>query len=168
MTYPFVDLKEAVKAPHEVPLTSVVAFGGIPESPNNQWTPMKVHTALLDAVGQGSLLTFMNPKDRTRFYFAGKAVEDGHLWATRSIFITLLFSGIPRSFREALAYSNRFHLSWQERECELVMVTAQGSLRDWRKFLSHREDPAFKASHREIMIEAYQTLVAAGVSRDLL
>ena len=166
--YPFQDLKEAIKNPSDVNEVSVVAFGGIPECEDKHWDPQEVGVYIHNAIGQGSLITFMNPKDRNRDYFAEKAIEDKHFWALRTLYITVLFSDIPQSFRESLAFSRRFHISWQEKEYDTVMVTAQGSLRDWRKFLDHRFDGAFKLEHRHIMVHTHTVLREAGVPESVL
>lgn len=156
----FVDLQQALKTKFvETPVVGIASVGG--RVVGEGWMPTltEARDIVTAAIGQGSLLTFNNPKERTRLYLGDRALADGHLWALRSFHLGLLFTNVPRSFREALAFCGRFHLSWQESEdVKPIVVLAHGSLRDWKKYVAHREDKAFKAEHRELLYEAWDVL----------
>ena len=137
-----------------LPPCSISAIGGIPIS-EEEWAPdqHRLRIMCFAALGEGSLLTFGNPKRRSRQEYGDKALKEKHLWALRTFYLTFFFADAPEAFRLDVAYSRKFHMSWQEKTAPgmPIVFTAQGSLREWSKFLSHHEDTSFGASTREWM-----------------
>lgn len=126
------------------------AIGGRVVSDDFSPENIEIRKICLEAIGEGSIVTFGNPKNRSRIEYAKKAFSDNHLWALRTFHLTFLYVNSPEQFRLDMAYCRRFHLSWQEKVNDGIPIifTAQGSLRDWKKFLSHSDDLSFSSDTR--------------------
>jgi len=119
------------------------------EDPKHHFSQIRGKT--VQNLGMGSILTFGNPKDRSLVYFAYKALDEKELWALRASYITVFYYDVPRTFREAVAYDRRFHLSWSEVERDHTYFTAHSSIYHWWKFLKHKDDSSFREEHRDLM-----------------
>lgn len=125
----------------------ITAFGG---------RPIKGDEDLLECLGESALLTYLNPKDKTRQELGHKCIQLGHDWAMHWCNVTLTFFGFRPEVQLAWARDKRFWLSWSERTEHVWSAT--GSCKDWIRYTNHGDDASFTPTVRQAMREARSCL----------
>jgi len=146
--------KDSIK----IPQVSIIHYGGtcVTSDSSDELHSRLMRTELMRTIGLGSVLTCGNPNMRELKEFAEIALESKELWALRTYYVTMMFYDIPRCFRDAVAYSRRFHLQWSVRNMDWIYFSAQANAYDWWKFLCHKDDLSFPKKHRVIMTTAWE------------
>lgn len=141
------DLAEVVKAhragepwPEGVWIT---AFGG---------RPIRGDEDLLECLGESALLTYLNPKGRSRRDLGALCMNLGHDWCGHWVNLTLTFFGYLPAVQHAWTRDRRFWISWSE--ATDAVWSATGSIKDWKRYTSHSDDPSFCGEVRAAMRDA--------------
>jgi hypothetical protein len=146
------DMSQWPKRPeHDV---SVVAVGGFPVVS----LPYDWKRRLKEGFGQGAVLTFGNPNQKSLVELADMCGQRGHLWWMGVLSMTWLVCGEPAVELE-IGRSGLGHLSWQEN-----VPGWHSNAPDWlhaflvcfdlntaRKYFKHADDPDFKPSVRRVL-----------------
>lgn len=140
----------AVEMHEEGRRAEVTAIGGFPaHMMPDSWS---IETCL----GESSLLTYMNPRGKSRAALGAQAIDKGHMWAGHWINLSITFWEHQRA-EIALARDKRFWISWSERSD--YVFTATGSINEWTRYLAHHDDPSFSRFARAAMIDARDALI---------
>ncbi len=143
---------DLAKWPESTETVSLVAVGGIPVNR----LPTDWKDALKEGFGQGAVLTFGNPKRKTLAELATMCAAKDHLWWLGGLTLTFLIDSEPEVELE-IARAGVAHLSWRE-VGQPGQFLACFDVRELRKYVRHRKDPAFKACVRSVLGELDQAL----------
>lgn len=111
-----------------------------------------IKNAIISAIGASAVLTFTNKNNRTLDYLGQLCLDKNELWAYHWINCTFVFSGFDSNVELSFARDTRFKLSWPIEKVHTGKVfAATGSLKDFIKYESHKNDPSFDNSTREAM-----------------
>lgn len=141
----------------------IVAISGFPIKRNEnifEWcgsevSIIKLSDLIKQGLGSSALLTFMNKSKLSTSSLGDICIEKNHDWAYRWITLSLLFVGLSPEVELAFSRDCSFLMSWPVTTVPTgKLFIANGSLKDWIKFLFHFNDKDLNGATREAMIQA--------------
>jgi len=160
-----------------LPPVSIVGIGGFPIKKKGDdffllgsvINPDTFRDHIVDALGQSAILTYLNPKNRTREEFGERCLKDDHLWALNAIPISICFAGYSPFVELSFGRDGSFMKgeSWVESSIESGprIFTVNGSIKTWQKYTKYRNDPSFREEMRNCLKEVF--FVLNGLSKDI-
>lgn len=143
----------------KIPNVSVCAIGGFPlqyryndkkfyllSTPVTEET---LRTELCKSLGLSGMLTYANKSDLTLEEMGEKCIELNHYWGLNFITVTLLFNNPHPDVRMAFLRDKRFYESWTVGDDRVFAMT--GTIKDFKKFISNKNDKTFDKSTREML-----------------
>ena len=150
-----------------LPRVSLSAVGGFPFIRKDgclTWcdavaTQERLRRNIAEALGVSAVLTFTNKNSKTLAQLNDICLSRKHLWGLHWITATLVFARHSLAVQMAFARDTRFYLSWVE-ETQLTgqVFAVTGNLKEWYRYLSHRDDKSFDPATRLAMSEAHRVL----------
>lgn len=151
---------------HKVPNISLYAVGGFQIQKkdesfyllNEELTASVLANILKKSIGVSGMLTYTNKSKLTSLELGNKCCELKHLWAENWIMLSFLIC-VPNSKRIELSIlrDKNFYESWIEttEQDELKVFGITGSLKQFKKFISHRNDLSFDKNTRIFMNQMF-------------
>ena len=72
-----------------------------------------------------------------------------HYWGLNFITVTLLFNNVHPNIRKAFLRDRKFYESWTIGDDRVFALT--GSIKDFKKFISNKDDKSFDKETRDIL-----------------
>lgn len=152
-----------------LPTASITALGGFPFEKHRDkvfiWngqnfsSAQDVRKVILKALGQSAILTYTNPKHRFLDSLGEMCLEKKHLWGLHWINMSITLAGHAPEVELAFARDTRFMLSWPIRSNPSgIVFTATAGLKEWLKYVEHRNDMSFDAATRKAMSDCHELL----------
>lgn len=152
------NFNDNIELASKLPSISISAIGGFPISEDNgefYWLNNKLSEDFLkysitESLGQSGILTFANKSNLSNYELGKKCLSLGHNWGFNWITISILFVGYNEDVEKSLLRNNTFYQSWIANN-NIPIYVMNGSLKDFKKFISNKDDKSFDINTRKAM-----------------
>ena len=142
----------------DLPKVSLYAVGGFPITVRdgkaslmgNNITAGSLRANINQALGLSAVFTYSNKSELAIEQLGNMCKELGHFWGYNFITLSFLFANVDAAVELSLLRNNTFYESWVVKGYKGVFGMT-GSLKDFKKFVSNKDDKSFDAPTREIM-----------------
>lgn len=120
---------------------------------NNKIDVDFIQTNLKEAIGLSGIMTFMNKSNLTLLELGNICNNLSHLWCLNWIELSFLIS-VPNSKEVELSLlrDKHFYESWTVgKNNNEIIFTMTGSIKDFKKFISNKNDESFDIPTRNFM-----------------
>ncbi len=152
-----IEFKYAATHLQSIPIVSIYAIGGFPieiinDIPHLLGVPINkdfLSLQIKKSLGLSGMLTYLNKSNFSLEEMGDKCKELNHFWGYNFITISFLFSGVNPKVELSFLRNNTFYESWIIGSNKLFGMT--GTIKDFKKFISNKDDKSFDIETREIM-----------------
>lgn len=108
-----------------------------------------------ESVGISGVLTYVNKSKLSLMDMGNKCYELKHLWAENWLMLSFLVSA-PEKVELSILRDKNFYESWIETNQDGIKTFGiTGSIKSFKKFMSHRFDETFDVDTRNFMINLF-------------
>jgi hypothetical protein len=141
----------------KLPKVSLYAIGGFPITIRNEIPYLidkfisreSIVVEINKALGLSGMLTYSNKSNFSLGEMGNKCKELEHFWGYNFITLSFLFANVDPIVELSFLRNNTFFQSWIVGNNTIYGMT--GSIKDFKKFISNKDDKSFDLATREIM-----------------
>lgn len=149
----------------KLPKISICSIGGFPVNEidgnyywlNNKITDQFLKDSVLESLGLSGMLTFANKSNLSNKDLGKKCIDLGHNWGFNWITIGVLFVGYDEAVEKSFLRNNTFYQSWIANN-NIPIYIMNGSLKDFKKFISNKNDKSFDVYTRQAMSDVHDVI----------
>ena len=159
------NFEENIKSASKLPSISICSIGGFPINEidgefywlNNKLSEDFIKNSIIKSLGLSGMLTFANKSNLSNKDLGEMCLSLGHNWGLNWITIGILFNGYDSAVEKSFLRNTTFYQSWIANN-DIPIYVMNGSLKDFKKFISNKADTSFDAHTRNAMSDIHNSI----------